>query len=715
MVSVRLRRMRAWAIVGALTVAQSAGISSATASDNEDPQPLTPAKTVALWQIGGMIGTGLKVSPDGRWAAFEMHRADPAADTYEVGWYIVPLDRPGTPIRIGDGGDPTLFNVVRSGTWRAGTPVWASDSRAIYYSKRDRGETQIWRSNIDGGVRQITSADGDIARFALDSEQKMLVFEEMPAREKLAAEGTAQDRAGWRYDPDKSWSFQEARPFTDLAFSGNGQRSILRAQSIESGKIADATATQRTLLGGASSDPRFPANARSRAQGASAWTGWAEPATPDQLGIFPTLRLAARLGRRVTHCRARECTGVFDRLGDEFEDQLRWIGGGKELLFVRREGANFGHRRWYAWNVERNSLRPVLDTGLDTISSCNRVGAGLVCLRETPTRLRHVVRIDPATGAIATLHEPNPELDQFVFGQVERREWRDAQGNETFGALIRPVGYKAGTRYPLVIVGYRPRDLIMGGTGQEIPIQSLAARGYAVLVYNNHDDFTVQGRERDPIKLYTIPWNDDLSTLKIPASLIGAAIDMLDKEGLIDRQRVGLAGFSMGSHNATYALVEGLDLAAVSLAHPPWSSVNYYLTNGKVSRDLNAASGMRPERGTAPWAVKRFGIAEHVDRVRTPILVQTSDFEHISAAETISRAKDEGVDNVEMYVFPGEFHVKWSPAHRLAIYERNIRWFDFWLKGQETGGAPAGEAVGWRAMRDRICAKPPQPRPAYCR
>jgi hypothetical protein len=35
-----------------------------------------------------------------------------------------------------------------------------------------------------------------------------------------------------------------------------------------------------------------------------------------------------------------------------------------------------------------------------------------------------------------------------------------------------------------------------------------------------------------------------------------------------------------------------------------------------------------------------------------------------------------------MFVLPGEHHVKWQPAHRLAIYQRSLDWFDYWLKGE---------------------------------
>jgi hypothetical protein len=56
---------------------------------------------------------------------------------------------------------------------------------------------------------------------------------------------------------------------------------------------------------------------------------------------------------------------------------------------------------------------------------------------------------------------------------------------------------------------------------------------------------------------------------------------------------------------------------------------------------------------------------------------------------------------VEMYVFPDEHHVKSHPAHRLAIYERDVAWFDFWLKGKASADpARQREIRRWGTLRE---------------
>src|SRR3546814_16062731 len=37
----------------------------------------------------------------------------------------------------------------------------------------------------------------------------------------------------------------------------------------------------------------------------------------------------------------------------------------------------------------------------------------------------------------------------------------------------------------------------------------------------------------------------------------------------------------------------------------------------------------------------------------------------------------------DLYVFPNEPHQKFQPRHKLAVYERKVDWFRFWLQGYE--------------------------------
>ncbi len=98
-------------------------------------------------------------------------------------------------------------------------------------------------------------------------------------------------------------------------------------------------------------------------------------------------------------------------------------------------------------------------------------------------------------------------------------------------------------------------------------------------------------------------------------------------------------------------------------------------------------------------------LAENAARIDTPLLLQVSDNEFRLALEAYAALREQG-QPVEMYVYPGEFHTKDQPVHRLAVYQRNLDWFSFWLQHREDP-APAKRAqyMRWEAMRARAKAK----------
>ncbi len=54
----------------------------------------------------------------------------------------------------------------------------------------------------------------------------------------------------------------------------------------------------------------------------------------------------------------------------------------------------------------------------------------------------------------------------------------------------------------------------------------------------------------------------------------------------------------------------------------------------------------------------------------------------------------------DLYVFPNEPHQKFQPKHKLAVYERNLDWFRFWLQGYEDPDpAKAAQYACWREMK----------------
>ncbi len=56
---------------------------------------------------------------------------------------------------------------------------------------------------------------------------------------------------------------------------------------------------------------------------------------------------------------------------------------------------------------------------------------------------------------------------------------------------------------------------------------------------------------------------------------------------------------------------------------------------------------------------------------------------------------------VELFIYPDELHVKNQPMHRFEIYERNVDWFNFWLRGvEDSDPAKQDQYRRWHSLRE---------------
>ncbi|RYD46025.1 MAG: peptidase, partial [Sphingomonadales bacterium] len=97
---------------------------------------------------------------------------------------------------------------------------------------------------------------------------------------------------------------------------------------------------------------------------------------------------------------------------------------------------------------------------------------------------------------------------------------------------------------------------------------------------------------------------------------------------------------------------------------------------------------------------KPISLSVNARRITTPILFQLADREVGLALESYGALREAGKP-VEMRIYPDEYHNKVQPRHRLAVYERNIDWFAFWLRNTEDPDPGKQEQYArWRMLRE---------------
>lgn len=676
-------------------VAGCAGlVPSATDGAERPSRPITAEDLLALRDIGqpdgAMFGqpSPLAVSPDGRQAAFILTRADPDTNSYCRALVAISLDGPSSP-RLLDSGGELITNVVTirglridSGFPAIVTPVWSPDGRRIAYLRREKGISQVRQVDVDGGGGvTLTRSLADVVDLTWNSTGSHILFATQPdleaVRQKIAGEG----RTGWLYD-DRFVPTYGLRP----QLSGPAQ-TVLSAVEPSSGKVRPATGSER---GEFDARARLRSSATPVAMAADGRRAWTERST-DRLFAPLTLMVDGPDGQPMT-CGSAACSGGFTGLW--------WTADGSELRFLRREGWANGMLGLYRWRPGQGEPERLMQTA-DVLLGCTPAGPRLLCTSENSVTPRHLVLLDFATGQLSPRFDPNPEFRALRLGKVSRIAWRNNRGLEAWGDLVLPPGHDGRVRLPLIVVQYTSLGFLRGGTGDEYPVYPLAAQGFAVLSLHQPDfvaAFLPDIRTVDDVlRANTRDWAERWSLL----SSLETGVDRAIATGVIDPQRIGLTGLSDGATTARFALINSNRFAAASISSCCLDPQTVAIYTGPAFARQMRASGFPPPGDNAPEFWSPLSLARNARTVDRPLLMQLADSEALIGLESFTALKEAG-QPVELYIFPDERHVKWQPAHRLAIYRRNIDWFRFWLQGKvDPEPAKAEQYRRWRLMGGR--------------
>jgi len=714
----------------AFALASAVGVLSTAVADAAFAGP---SRTVTSRDLATLRDlSSLSVSPDGAWAAFQVVQADPDRNGYDVAWYVAATAGGSEAHRVADGGGvgPFVSGSIRLEFYSLQPPppsVWSPDSAWITYLRWDGERAQIWRTRPRGGAAEkLTHGEHHVRRFAYAPDGARILYEVEPSlaqtRDALAREG----RTGFLFD-DKFYPAYDIRPLqpdsmdfsapVDLVEGIAPSQSASRAiwiYDLARRSARPATASEHAEFNALLAQPS-PQGARrirgTAAKSPNGATAWMDARDPKHQGYRPPVTIVSRQrgGHEPTICAAAACENQFI--------QGLWWRGDDELIFLRAEGPR-GHEDGgmdtglYAWRPADGRLRTILRTRARLLGHWNATGEAqsscaigsdrLVCFFEDWTAPRRLVAIDLDSGAIETLHEANPNFANLNFGPAPQRlEFRGTSGRSYYGVLALPPHRRPTERLPLVVITYRCAGFLRGGAGDEYPAYPLAAEGFAVLCLEKPDT-SEQAATLDYTAFNRWAWQPGGEQENFLESL-EAAIKNLDDAGIVDPKRVGITGLSRGAQLVGWAITGMPHLAAASASGAPGTPgpfAYYLLTDEYRKWGLDTFGRGNPANTPEQW---RRSFSPNVERVYTPLLINAADHELMLALQPVIDLRDHG-RAVEMFVYPDEFHWKWQPSHRLAIYNRNIDWMKFWLNGAEDPDrAKVTQYARWRAMREKRC------------
>lgn len=690
-------------------------------------ETISPRRLLEVTDLGNPV-----ISPDGRYVTFRSERGLVERNTYDTTWYVQALDGKSPPLRVADGGVP--LRQYGSGTVLPSPAIWSPDGKWIYYRARLDGRVSVWRAAADGsGTHEVTSDPADVRDFTLSGDGKTLTYSVGATRKAvIAAEESEYDR-GIHVDDTVNIadglfrsSKLEGRAATQRFLGDWYSMGPLLAKVPDRWKAVDlATMTIRNLPA-SELPPRSltPADlshdlpvAPIKNAGGLRYEIVQNPKDERIAVLLPgpkDKKLAAsryvelamlpdRYASRPTLCSAKLC-------GHRDITDIQWRPGSDEILFTAIDFHKGRAQSIYGWNVVTGAVRPiVLSGGLCSGSqrywdvSFALSSDTLVCVAADADRPPRLEAIDLVSGRRRTLFEPNKGLGADIVAAVPAKliRWKDAQGREFTGQLFEARG--AGTDHPppLFVNFYNCYGFLRGGLGDEWPLATLAEDGISALCINAIPEYRL----------------DTAARYDQGRAAVEGVVKLLSAEGRIDRARVGMGGLSYGSEVTLWTLAHSDVVKAASVSGISVTPT-YYLFNSLRDAFRSTLRQLwqlgAPDETPKRW--KKISPAYQLDRIRAPILFQLPEQEYrmtLDYALPLVRRHQ-----ADIYVFPDETHIKYQPRHKLAVYERNVDWFRFWLQGYEDPDpAKQKQYVHWREMRDQQCKRlggKGHSTPSYC-
>jgi dipeptidyl aminopeptidase/acylaminoacyl peptidase len=282
-------------------------------------------------------------------------------------------------------------------------------------------------------------------------------------------------------------------------------------------------------------------------------------------------------------------------------------------------------------------------------------------------------------GRTVRLTALNPQVSD-EWGSMRPYAWKDPKGRIWDGGLMLPAGHTAGMRLPLVIqtYGFARNRFYLDGANASIGFTSGFA-GRAFL--------------REGIAVLAMPVRPSADAPHEEAAAIAAfmdgvrgAIEALVAEGMVDRERIGIMGWSMtGERVLNLVTFSDAPIRAASIldgdANTLFSlAVTYGRSDDIVSRKSKTNEGLPFGPARANWL--RNDPSLHTECVKVAMRIETYGPWVLNNWDIYALLRQQ-YKPAEMVVIPGGSHGLMTPSERMLSLQGNVDWFSFWLRDRE--------------------------------
>jgi dipeptidyl aminopeptidase/acylaminoacyl peptidase len=692
---VSVRRHPAFFLLISLIVLPATRLAAQTKSSSSRNDP----RIGALLEQLGTTRTPMEaaISPDGKTVAWSAHSS---------GGYELHLSEAANP-------DPTRDRVIKPGVESSGcgsdSPVWSPDGETLAYASTCTGQQMaqpqvfLW-SKKTGQSRQLTHVSGTIDDIAWSPDGRSIAF--------LYVENATRS-AG---------ALAAMKPWAGVVGEDGVEIQRVAAVDAASGSLAQITpANLHVYEFSWSPDSRKFAYVAANPPGENNW--WVaqlytqsivvdgngriqnDSKIVDRLNTIPhsildTTKISGPLhGLQIALPRWSDDGKQIGFIGGLMSDQGStggdiWVvpaTGGEPKNLTPNRPSTPAFFRWIDDKTLRigehtgGSSRIVvhhIDTGEDdpkqSVTFPETIGSGSSVMSVSVADNRDIAIIRNSferapevwAGPMMRLKQISHLNDSLkpLWGKTEDVEWMNG-GFHVQGWLLYPSNYDPAKKYPLIVnVHGGPSSAVTPrwpGVGYgAVPFSAL---GYFVFLPNPRGSYG-QGETFTQANVKDFGYGD--------LSDILAGLDTLEARLPIDKDRIGLTGWSYGGFMTMFAVTQTTRFHA-AVAGAGISNWKSYYGENSIDQWMVPFFGATVYDDPAVYA--KSSAIEFIKKVKTPTLVVVGDRDGECPApqsfEFWHALRAEGV-KTQLVVYPNEGHAFRDPEHRRDVLERALNWFE---------------------------------------
>ncbi|HEX2121896.1 MAG TPA: S9 family peptidase, partial [Thermoanaerobaculia bacterium] len=657
-------------------------------------RPMTFEDLAAFRRIGAP-----KVSPDGKWVAYDASTIDLAANVRRSAVYLIPSDGSGSPKQITDGKKQDEG------------PAWSPDGKTIaYVSNRDGGAKQVYLYDVAAGTsKKLTSLAAGAAsvKWVPDGSGLVLVSDVYPdcgvdpkcTEEKNAAAEKAPTKARviegllfrhWNawveptrahilYVPVKGGALRDLTPgaFDAPPFSvGGGDefdvspegRELVYARNTDEHPerstnsdlflvpLAGGEAKRITTRTGADTSPVYSPDGR--------WIAWRSQARAGYEADLWELWLYDRTN------------GATKRIAQDFPnwvDSIAWAPDGKSLFVTAPVKA-----RVAIYEITLDGRATLLNNSGSAASLDVAADGRTIYFAQSTLRRPADIYSMSRSGKLVRLTKENDALlAKLAMGTVEDTWWVGADDTPIQGWVVKPPFFDATKKYPaIVLIHGGPQGAWGDAWSYRWNPQMFAARGYVILMPNPRGS---SGFGQKFVEEISQDWGGRVYTD------IMNGVDRLAAQPYVDAARLGAAGASYGGYMVNWILGHTDRFKALVSHAGVYNLESMY----GVTEELWFTEW---EFGGTPWdnpeQYERWSPHRFAKNFRTPTLVSHGELDFRvpigEAFQLYTALQRRGVPSKLLY-FPDEGHWVLKPQNSKLWHQTVLGWFDQWLKGGAGG------------------------------